>query len=70
MKIKNIISRSRRDFRADMECESCGNIQKLTSGYDDANYHENVIPAMKCQSCGKASNAQTSSATIPAGVVL
>ena len=70
MKIKTITSSYRRDFTADMECEACGNIDKLKYGYDDANYHQNVIPAMKCTACNVASNTQTSSAIIPAGVVL
>lgn len=25
-------------------------------GYDDANFHQNVIPAMKCPKCGKAAD--------------
>ena len=52
MKIKEITSQSRRDFRAIYECESCGET-KNGSGYDDANFHNEVIPAMKCDSCGK-----------------
>lgn len=55
MKIKRIISQYRRDFRADYECESCGHIEHNGDGYDDANFHENVIPGMKCQKCGKTS---------------
>jgi hypothetical protein len=39
-------------------------------GYDDANFHENVIPGMVCGACGIASNKQTSAASIPAGIVL
>lgn len=70
MRIKTKISQSRRDFTADMECEACGNIDRLTSGYDDAYYHQNVIPAMKCRACGAASNSQTSSASVPAWVNL
>jgi hypothetical protein len=53
MKIKEITSQSRRDFRADMECEHCGNIEKDISGYDDNFFHQNVIPDMKCEKCGK-----------------
>jgi predicted RNA-binding Zn-ribbon protein involved in translation (DUF1610 family) len=53
MKIKRIIRQYRRDFYADYECEGCGHITQNKSGYDDANFHENVIPAMKCPSCGK-----------------
>jgi len=55
MKIIQITSQSRRDFCADMECEHCKNIDKGVSGYDDANFHQNVIPEMKCKSCGKSS---------------
>ena len=54
MRIKEITSQSRRDFRAVMVCEGCGHEQKLTSGYDDRNYHDNVIPAMKCEKCGES----------------
>lgn len=53
MKIKQIISQHRRDFRADYECEHCGHIEKNLGGYDDANFHQNVIPKMKCKQCGK-----------------
>ena len=69
MRIKQITDRSRRDFNAIYECESCGATRK-GYGYDDANFHRNVIPAMKCERCGESSNVQTSTATIPAGVVL
>lgn len=51
MKIKKIVSQHRRDFTAIYECEHCGH-EKEGSGYDDANFHENVIPTMECKSCG------------------
>lgn len=54
MKIKRIINQNRRDFYADYECEGCGFIEKHKSGYDDANFHHNVIPTMKCPNCGKS----------------
>lgn len=54
MKIKNIISQYRRDFSAEMICEFCGHEEKDSSGYDDRNYHDNVIPNMKCGKCGKS----------------
>lgn len=69
MQIKTIVSTDRRDFTAIYECESCGHT-KRGYGYDDANFHENVIPAMTCDECGKSSDVQTSVATIPAGIVL
>lgn len=53
MKIKTILSQHRRDFSATLECEHCGHEQKLTSGYDDDNYHRNVIPNFKCGKCDK-----------------
>ena len=43
MRIKEIISQHRRDFKAIFECEHCGHTE-TKSGYDDANYHQNVIP--------------------------
>ena len=52
MKIKTITSQHRRDYTATMECEHCGHLQK-DSGYDDDFYHRNVVPAIKCGSCGK-----------------
>ena len=51
MKIKKITSQSRRDFYAIYECEHCGHTVE-SSGYDDANFHQNVIPKMKCNRCG------------------
>lgn len=52
MKIKEIIYQHRRDFTAIYECESCG-VERKGSGYDDANYHTNVIPKMVCKNCGE-----------------
>lgn len=54
MKIKKVTSRSRRDFWAVYKCEHC-DAEKATHGYDDANFHDNVIPKMKCHDCGKIS---------------
>lgn len=52
MKIKVIVSQYRRDFRAVYECEHCGDTQE-GYGYDDENFHQNVIPKMECKKCGK-----------------
>lgn len=52
MKIQKIISQSRRDFTAIYECEHCKH-EYTSSGYDDANFHDNVIPKMKCPMCDK-----------------
>ena len=51
MKIERIISQHRRDFRAIYVCETCG--KKVEErGYDDTNFHANVIPEMICPKCG------------------
>lgn len=50
--IKTILTQHRRDFTAIYECEHCGFTMK-SDGYDDTNFHVNVIPNMKCTACGK-----------------
>ena len=54
MKINKITYQHRRDFQAIYECEGCGH-RVEGRGYDDDNFHENVIPSMRCQKCGKTS---------------
>lgn len=54
MKIKTILSQHRRDFTAIFECEHCGATERK-GGYDDANFHANVIPTWACGQCGKTS---------------
>ena len=51
MKIEQILSQHRRDFRALYKCEHCGH-EETKSGYDDTHFHARVIPAMKCGECG------------------
>lgn len=55
MKIQKIISQHRRDFQAIYECEHCGHTHE-EYGYDDSNFHNNVIPDMECQNCKKKSS--------------
>ena len=57
MRIKIIIRQYRRDFWADYECEHCGYIEKNQAGYDDAYFHNEVIPKMVCKNCGKSAPA-------------
>ena len=52
MKIKEITYQNRRDFRADYECEGCGQVSP-GKGYDDEFFHTQVIPDMRCATCGK-----------------
>ena len=64
MRIKEFTYSNRRDFKAIFECESCGSTEEIW-GYDDSNFHNNVIPNMKCKICGKTSGEITSRATNP-----
>lgn len=52
MKIKEILSQTRRDFNALYICDHCGN-EETSGGYDDMFFHTEVIPAMICKKCGK-----------------
>lgn len=69
MRIRAKVSQHRRDFTADYECESCGHVVRA-SGYDDAYFHQTVIPAMVCPACGATGSGPSSSPDVPAGVVL
>ena len=57
MRIKTILNQHRRDFTAIYECEHCDHEEK-SSGYDDVNFHQNVIPKMLCGMCGKTANEE------------
>ena len=69
MRIKEITNQHRRDFYCVYECQHCGHTEK-GSGYDDANFHENVIPRMECSACGKSGGEVASAPSIPAHVVI
>lgn len=53
MIIKEKTSQYRRDFKAILICEHCNHEQILEDGYDDAYFHREVIPKIKCDKCGK-----------------
>lgn len=55
MKISEIESQNRRDFYAIYECEGCGHKERYR-GYDDRNFHDNVIPNLVCAKCSKSRN--------------
>ena len=55
MKIQKINWQHRRDFEAIYECEHCGHTH-VGGGYDDHNFHVNVIPTMECPDCQQTSN--------------
>lgn len=71
MRIKEFTYRNRRDFKAIFECEHCG-FEKEEWGYDDANFHRNVIPNMKCPECDKkaAMDYQPRATRYPEGMVV
>jgi len=52
MRIKKITNQHRRDFWAVYECEHCGETRS-EGGYDNDNFHQNVVPVMRCHACGK-----------------
>ena len=56
MKIEKIQSQHRRDFTAVYVCEHCGH-KETGQGYDDANFHNNVIPTWPCNKCKKTAPA-------------
>lgn len=51
MRITKILSRTRRDFFATYKCQ-CG-VTTDGYGYDDAHFHEQVVPKMVCKVCNK-----------------
>ena len=53
MYITKITSQHRRDIRMRLKCGSCGNEEHNISGYDDAHFHSEEVPKMKCIKCGK-----------------
>jgi hypothetical protein len=54
--IKKMISQNRRDFAAIFQCEHC-KFEDRGVGYDDINFHQNVIPNMFCLNCDKIASS-------------
>ena len=70
MFIKKITKQCRRDFSCIYECEHCGHTED-GGGYDDINFHQNVVPVRKCGNCGKQGGSMPVRATkYPAGFVV
>lgn len=63
MKLIEILWQRRSDFEGVAECEFCGSYQSLKHGYSDRRFYDQVIPAIKCVSCGKRTNE-----VIPEGI--
>ena len=64
MYILNKTSQHNNDFTAILQCEHCDSTQRLTSGYNDSNYYNKVIPAIRCNSCGKKGKPITPEPTV------
>ena len=58
MKIQKIVSQHRRDMQCVYKCEHCGHTHEAY-GYDDDNFHRNVVPGMMCPECGKKADPGT-----------
>jgi len=56
----------RYDYEALCECEHCGNKQYMR-GYNDANFHNNVVPKVRCHKCNKDRNGEESTQYEPYG---
>lgn len=52
MEILEITDQYGRDLYGKLKCEHCGSVEKLSGGYDDAYWHNNVLPARHCSNCG------------------
>lgn len=57
MRIEKITNQIRNDIYGVLRCD-CGGEQKFV-GYDDANYHRNVVPTIKCKVCGRTERDAT-----------
>lgn len=69
MFLKKKIRQHRRDFTAIYACPYC-DAEKEADGYDDAYFHERVIPKMQCPQCGKTGGGPQSAPDVPAHVVI
>lgn len=66
MKIVNIKPGNGRDLYGTIQCEHCGNSDKLVGGYNDGHWHEKVLPAFHCKTCGKNRAGETPSPQVTA----
>lgn len=66
MRIIGITAALGRDLYGTLLCEHCEATAKLSGGYDDAHWHNNVLPAFHCKKCGKNRAGELSSPEVTA----
>lgn len=69
MYLKAKTYQSRRDFKGIFACNHCSH-EFEQWGYDDENFHHNVIPEMTCPECGKAGGGTVTNPTIPPHITI
>lgn len=60
------LNQHRRDFTGNYKCQFCGNMELHNGGYDDDNYHDNVIPRIVCSKCKKSTASENDTTAIRA----
>lgn len=61
MKIISLRDGNGRDLYGMIQCEHCNVEDKLSGGYNDSFWHDKVLPAFHCKSCGKNRNGELKS---------
>ena len=55
MIIKEMLIQDDKEFKAIFTCEFCDN-HVIKRGYNNKDFHDNIIPNVKCEKCGKTRN--------------
>lgn len=58
MKIRRVINSYIGQFRAELECETCGHVGDVVSDWGDKFFRDSCIPQMTCIICGCNSRGQ------------
>lgn len=53
MKISSLKNGNGRDLYGTLTCEHCEAEEPLIGGYNDSHWHDRVLPAFHCGTCGK-----------------
>lgn len=66
MKILSIEAGNGRDLYGQLLCEHCDAVDELKGGYNDAHWHQRVLPAWHCGHCGRNRAGELRSAEVTA----